>query len=595
MELGCVGSELAAEWMERYPEIAFLISYGEIVPSSQSEDLQEIAAWRAELDLEGIDVLYVLGVGNQVYQELKCWLQEKKERMLIFLEEDLTQISSFAQTEASLEVISDPQVHLQLIQNTKALASQLKTLIHAFPTPRLEVVATPAFSQERASLFKKIRLTMLRECAVGDAVLTEALYSHQLVENVLANFKRWPHSFFANGLKDKFKNVPAIICGAGPSLGPSIPLLKTLSDRALIIAGGSTIAALSNQGVVPHIGMALDPNPEEYSRLRVISAYEMPFVYGNRVQPDVFQTCNGPFGYLHSFTGGPCEAYFEKALDISAEPVGADLGPEAFSVTAMAIALAVKMGCNPIILNGIDLAYTGMKRYAEGVMPSSKVFLQEISQEKRASEKLLRRKGIAGTMVYTLVKWVMESSCISKYAKIHSDTQFINVSQEGLGFKGIANKSLSQVIEEHCSAAYDLRSWVHAEIQQINLSHVTQEKVEENISAMQMSLSTLLSLCDEMLEELEAFKTSDHLLERTLPSGKMTLLQIDFEEEKAFECFFPHVGPALDQMLNRTHPLPLDRESLEYRKRLIERLITKWEHVRKMIIKELSYINQAEL
>jgi hypothetical protein len=593
MELGCVGSELSAEWMRRYPEISFLISYGEIEPSIQNEDVQEIAAWRAQLKLEGVDVLYVLGIGSNAYHELKGWLHEKKERMLVFLEEDLAEISSFSQLEASLEVISDSQVYLQLIQNTNQLAELLKSLIHAFPTPRLEVIATPAAARTRASLFKKVRMTLLRECAVGDAVLTEALYSHQLVENVLANFKRWPHSFFANGLKDKFKNIPAIICGAGPSLGPTIPLLKTLSDHALIIAGGSTIAALSNQGIVPHIGMALDPNPEEYSRLRVISAYEMPFIYGNRVQPDVFQTCNGPFGYLHSFTGGPCEAYFEKALEITGDPVGADLGPEAFSVTAMAIALAVKMGCNPIILNGIDLAYTGMQRYAEGVMPTSQVFLQEIAQEKRASEKLLRRKGIAGTMVYTLVKWVMESSCISKYAKIHSDTQFINVSQAGLGFKGIPNLSLSEVVEEHCGAAYDLRSWVHAEIQQLNLTHVTQDQVEEQLCEMQMSLSTLLTLSDAMLEELEAFKTSDNILERTLPSGKMTILQIDFEEEKAFECFFPHVGPALDQMLNRTHPLPLERESLEYRQRLLDRLITKWQHVRKMIVKELSYVDRT--
>ncbi len=70
-------------------------------------------------------------------------------------------------------------------------------------------------------------------------------------------------------------------------------------------------------------------------------------------------------------------------MEIDAEPVGPELGPEAFSVTTIAIALAVEMGCNPILLDGIDLAYTGMKRYAEGVMPSSSVCLSDMLKQKK--------------------------------------------------------------------------------------------------------------------------------------------------------------------------------------------------------------------
>ncbi len=567
-------------WTDRYPEIAFLLSFSayDTTPKHRIDSEEECALWYQGLLLEGVDILYVFGIGSgESYSKAKSWLQEKKERMLIFLEDDLGVLSTLI----SQELLNDPQVHIQLISDSKELDATLQTLVETFPSNRIEVSASIHYAKMRFRLFKKLNLKLLRLSAVTNALMTEALYSHELLVNVLANLKHWPQSFFANGLKGKFKNIPAIICGAGPSLNAAIPLLRTLEDKALIIAGGSAIAALSHFGLVPHIGMALDPNREEYSRLKASSAFEMPLLYGTRLHPDVFQTCSGPFGYIQSFTGGPCEAYFERELGIQADPIGPDLGPEALSITTLAIALAVEMGCNPIILNGVDLAYTGMQRYAEGVMQTSQVFLQKLAQERQAAERLLRRKGIEGTMVHTLVKWVMESSTISNYAHAHPQTQFINTSCHGLGFKAIPNEALESVIEMHCQNTFDLRGWVHAEICQLKLVHLTRENIQAKMDEVRASLQRLHRLSKEMLEELNALKTE----ERSFPTGKMTLLQLDFEEEKAFECFLPHVGPMLDRLLNRSFP------DLEGRSHGIERQMAKWERLHQMIQKELLLIS----
>lgn len=614
MDASCVGSESRSLLMERYPEISFsflcqpFCPYQFILSSDQQQNAyredetlhadeitKEMERFRSKLSLDGVDVLYVFGVGlGYSYTELKLWLKVKRERILIYLEDDLAAIDALVQMEESQEILSDPQVHLQFLQDPKHVNETLKQLVETYSAHRIEVVALESYGKRRPQLFKKIRLKLMRQTAVANALMTEALYSHRLVANVLANIKRWPHSFFANSLKNKFKGIPAIICGAGPSLSAAVPLLKELEDRALIIAGGSTITALSNQGVVPHLGLALDPNPEEYSRLRLTSAYEIPFLYGTRVQPDVFNTCNGPWGYIHSFTGGPCEAYFERELEIKGDPIGPDLGPEAFSVTTLAIALAVEMGCNPILLNGVDLAYTGMQRYAEGVMPSSEVFFQELQKETRASERLLKRKGIGGAMVYTLVKWVMESSSIASYAKAHKSAEFINVSAGGLGFKGIANNSFADAINTHCQRSFDLRAMVHHEIERSRLTHLSSDAVSDQMQTVASSLENLLSICNQMLEEFDAMKTAAPAMDKPFPNGKMTLLQLDFEEEKAFDCFFPHVGPAIDTLLNRSHPLLASDDPEQVRIRSIERLTKKWEHLKMMIEQELAILNRSK-
>ena len=301
----------------------------------------------------------------------------------------LAAIEVWLHKEEASRLIEDTQVHIEFIHDEEHMSELLQELAGRYPSERVEVAAIEYYATHKAARFQEMKLQLYRLSTVAQALLTEALYSHRLLDNLIPNIFCWPHSFFANDLRDKLKGIPAIICGAGPSLAATFEQLKQVEDRALIIAGGSTISALSNQGIIPHIGIALDPNSEEFDRLKAASSFHMPFLYASRLESRVFNTCNGDKGYLRTQTGGACEAYFEKTMGLEATPIGPELGPEALSVTTLAIALAVEMGCDPIILNGIDLAYTGMQRYAEGVMPSSQVFVDEIKGATRSGERLM--------------------------------------------------------------------------------------------------------------------------------------------------------------------------------------------------------------
>ncbi len=569
--------------LERYPELLFLVSYTSFQPYSfplHREDIdQEIKDFLQKINLDGVDILYVYGIGKGYhYAALKNWLKERRERRLIFIEDELSVISELVQSEHGESLLYDPQVLIHFISNP------LEELAAAFPCDRVEVAAIESYQKKKKNRFGQVRLKLLRLCSVSHALLTESLYSHKLLGNLLKNIKRWHGSFYAGGLKGKFRNIPAMICGAGPSLSKSIEELKMLEDRALIIAGGSTIAALSNQGIHPHIGIALDPNEEEFSRLKVASAYETPLIYATRLQPDVFNAVSGERGYLVSDTGGSCERFFEKEMGIDSEPIGPELGAEAMSVTTLAIALAVEMGCNPILLNGIDLAYTGMKRYADGVMPSSTVQIKEIAKQTKAPERLLKRKSIEGHYVHTLVKWVMESDCIASFAKAHPECRFINVSAGGIGFDGIPNVPLSEVDLEHSS---DLRALVHAEIQALKMPPL-KEKIYRKMQEIKESLLRLGSFAEEMLDELHRVKDSG-----PFPTGKMTILEIDFQEEIAFECLFPHLGPALDKLLARAYYISPDSPSKEQRRMQVESKIAKWKQFKEVIFTEITVFTRV--
>lgn len=580
--------------IERFPDIAFHLTYGAYEPYELFEDAQgkinarrfnaclhaahiasEMRSWKRGLDLTEIEILYIYGIGlGYYYASVKDWLKEKRERMVIFIEEDIAVFEPLAKVHPLL--LSDPQVHIRFVPDGENLDDVLEELVQSYPCDRIEVGALQAYRKRSPKKCRDIRLKLLRKTTVISALMSDVLHVHKLFANVMSNFYRLPTSFHVNQMQGQFHGVPAVICGAGPSLQESISALGRCENRALIIAGGSAFTALSAQGILPHLGMVLDPNPDEYLRLKPNLAFEVPIIYGNRVLPDVFATLNGPLGYLRSQTGGATEEWLEERLGIHSDPIGPDLDIEALSVTTLGISLARSLGCNPIILTGVDLAFTRNERYAPGVVASSQVS-DDLLQQSKASEKVVRSKDREGNSIHTLVKWVMEASAISAYAKNYPDTLFINATSGGIGFQGLPYVPLEEALEKHCLQSYDLRGSVHASAQRFQFSNMTRDKIEPHLQELKCSLERCSKICLEVLAELENVRAHIHSPDQLLETGRMVILEVDFQEEPAFDCFLNALGPALDRLMRRRSDPSTNNTAA------LERLFVKWNHYKSAI------------
>jgi hypothetical protein len=448
------------------------------------------------------EVFYFYGLSEKVYFACEKWL-ENPENKLVFLEDDLSQIASFLKIGTAAQILSNPQVHIELIQDLDALVSR-------FPAKRIEISGLPSKKK-----LKTLRLEILRKSTLSYALHIDRLHGYQPFYNFLRNLSQLPHSFYANGLKNAFKNVPAVICGAGPSLEPTIETLRNLENKALLIAGGSTLAALSSKGVMPHFGMAIDPNLEEYRRFKNSFAFEVPLLYSTRVHPDIFRTQNGPFGYMRSGIGGITELWMEEELGFTDPLLGDFLSPETVSVTPLCIAFALFLGCNPILLNGIDMAYTGGSRYSSGVS-DEKISLSAMDKERSAADRIIRKKDRQGKTVYSAVRWVMESASISHFAKSHKNTQFINTTLGGIGFKGIDFMPIEEAVQDF--EEHPLRRQVLEQIGTCPIPAFTKEKILEKIEALKQSLLRVI----DFLEILAGQK-----------KGSAALAEMELEEEIA--------------------------------------------------------------
>ncbi len=395
--------------LERYPELHFrLLWEGVEHPFSlkkknahRKEKLlhaedgidAEMERFHKELHLSDIEILYIYGLGlGYHFDRLRSWLEENPRRKLVFLEDDIAVID-VCQKFGRDDLFTHPQVFVRFIPHSRAWIPMLKQCAREFPTTRLDFKAIESYAKDKKKRrLSQLKLKLLRFSGLLHVYFSEAIRAHEIHCNLLENLEHFTAAFDARGLKGAFQGVPAIICGAGPSLHQHLKGVASLQDRALILAGGSTITALGNLGIFPHLAIAIDPNREEVDRFEASVVQEVPFIFGNRIHPEVFGTFNAPLGFLPTNTGGSAESWLQKQLELGPETVGEEMGPEAISVTTLSVALAYVMGCDPIVFVGVDLAYTGLKRYAPGIMEQKNVDPQTLSIPREQLDVMLKRK-----------------------------------------------------------------------------------------------------------------------------------------------------------------------------------------------------------
>lgn len=470
-------------FMERFPALGLMMGSWE--PKKLSKEKM------APISLEKEEVFYFYGLDAEIYSQCKEWLKNS-DKQLVFLEDDPGIIASFLKTAEAHEILSNPQVHIELL-------GEIEPLVQKFPLRRVEVAGLPSKKNLR-----RLRIEILRKSALAHGLHMDRLHGYQPFYNFVQNLAQLPHSFYANGLKGAFQDVPAVVCGAGPSLGPTVETLRTLENKALIIAGGSTLAALSSRGVMPHFGMAVDPNLEEYRRMKNSFAFEVPLLFSTRVHPDIFRTCNGPFGYMRSGIGGLVELWIEEELGLNDPLLGDFLSPETISVTGICIAYAQFLGCNPILLNGIDMAYTGGARYSSGVAEDEKIAFDAIDKEKSAADRIIRKKDRNGKTVYSAIRWIMESASISHFAHKHPEVEFINTTLSGIGFKGIDYLPIEIAVKGF--KEQNLREQVFQKINASPMPACTREKISEQMDDLKKSLARIIDSLQILAEEKKGIK-----------------------------------------------------------------------------------------
>ncbi|MGH8635788.1 MAG: motility associated factor glycosyltransferase family protein [Burkholderiales bacterium] len=161
-------------------------------------------------------------------------------------------------------------------------------------------------------------------------------------------------------LTDRYRGVPAIVAAAGPSLDDAMAHLGAFQDRGLIIAADTALRPLLLNGIAPSLVVGLDPS--EANLRHFLALPECPDTW-LVAESALDSRAVAPFGertlWFRVSTHHPWPLLRELGIDVGQVDVWG-------SVLTAAFQTAVLAGCDPIVIVGADLAFTGGRPYARG-------------------------------------------------------------------------------------------------------------------------------------------------------------------------------------------------------------------------------------
>lgn len=462
---------------------------------------QESQKWCRTLDLEKYDVIVIFGLGlGYSFDALLPWLEESPKRQLLYLEDSLGVLEEFLKTKRAEKVLSHSRIRLECLDGTEQdKMKRFSELALHYVDLKVKIAALPHYDmhrhQEYLLLLSDFRKSLFRVMVAENEVSNFGGVFYKNFYNTALSLER---SHVGEKLRAAFPSIPAVICGAGPSLRKNAPILKTLQDKALIIAAGSGISALNSYGIEPHLGGMADPHPLQYERNIAHSFFDLPIIYKSRLSDRAFHSIHGPRIFSYGNPAYPLSNWFEQKLGLQEHVLD-----EGMTMQQHLTEWACFMGCDPIIFVGIDLAFTDKQRYVSGVVDT-------IQADKKALSEgsMTQVKDIYGNVIYTLPKWMQEAEYSSFFPQKYPKNRFINATEGGLGIEGIPNETLEEVAEKYCQRPFSFAQLLHTKIQQTNKQYISFTKIKEAYSSIVQESQELVSVSKKLKALLERVKRS---------------------------------------------------------------------------------------
>ena len=399
------------------------------------------------------DWICVVGVCYDFYEKFRPQLDAEPKRRLVFLD---------IHGEASSFPHAQVYVYSGLTQQEMNDAAKKIGWKSVFQTV---AVLDLAGVGNRAGQFEK---SLLQHKEAAHLLLSDwADAGESVLKHALSHWRSLPEVRSGLCLKNRFKGIPAIICGGGPSLKKNAHLLDR--EKALIFAGG---AALNQLPIEPHFAASID-REAPFSLFKCHSFWQTPFFYQSRMSPQNFSLLHGEKCYVPDGSY-PAEAWF----------AGEDLFDGGWTVGTFLASMAVLLGCDPIVYVGMDLCYEGNKKYA-------------FCKESALKDGLITTLDREGKLVWTQRDWVMAAHWISELAAKRWDRTFINATEGGVAVSPqVQVRGLKDVLDSW-TYEMDLLGLVHSEIMGLEVMPIPLDKIEE----WQKSLKTCLTFCKKSLKK----------------------------------------------------------------------------------------------
>lgn len=404
----------------------------------------------SDLEDDLFDTIVILGFGLGYHVEQIIGRFPDRNKLII--ETDIEIFVTCLKCRDITGILGAKNVTLVLTSDYKEIYNELVILHKHSVIFSLKFVQLGSYNHIYSKMWSELQTEFLKY--LNDYVVnvrTQMAFNKLWLYNFFSNILHLDQTANFNSFEGKFETVPAILVSAGPSLEKSIPYLKSLENKALIIAAGSTINSLLKNGIIPHMILGIDGGEAMSESFNLVDRDDILLAFMLNLHYDCVNKYKGPKLYIKT-TSEPHVYYFEKKVGLSTTEVIAGA-----SVANVTLDFLVKLGCDPIILVGQDLAYTGMKSHAEGSICSLNITNAVHSIEN--DKVFVKVKDMFGEITYTNQVFLTMKYWFDNYFKMMSGKRtFINASAGGMKLENVISMNLEEVLGKYCTERIEIRS-----------------------------------------------------------------------------------------------------------------------------------------
>ncbi len=335
-----------------------------------------------------------------------------------------------ARRRALMCALGPPLSGLCLVGDKDGLCEELgRRLVYGRPG-RVEVYSPPAYTRAAPEVEAVARELVRRSLERQQSnLLTVEVHQGRWRRHIVDNFKRILEVPDLCQLAGALAGVPALVVGAGPSLDQSLGALAGVEDRALVLAAASALGPLAGVGVHPHLAVALEAKDESRQFGGADTAATI-LAAATSSHPHHFSRWGGGRGLFH------LQPWLARLAGTA--PALATGG----HATSAAFSLAILWGCDPIILVGQDLAYTGGRIHARGRPGGEEDGLPELLPVAAIGG------GTAGTslVMQSYISWYQEAAAY--LSRRQGERRVINATAQGAYLPGFEHRDLAEVLAE---------------------------------------------------------------------------------------------------------------------------------------------------
>lgn len=234
-------------------------------------------------------------------------------------------------------------------------------------------------------------------------------------------------------IKEKLEGKPFILIASGPSLVENLDFIQKNKDKAYIIASGSAVNGLVNNGITPDFVTVIDASIVNYTTHFENTKYTGPLITTGTTNHLILKKHKGEL-YFTNFEQDTITAEVRKDLLKM---------PTVSSVAIYSFVLTHFLGASEVYLVGQDLALKDGKYYAKGVHE------HDAAKQVSALDTIEVEGNIGGKVVTNLnLASMLENfnSAVSSIKEVNDKIKIFNLSTTGAKIEGVPYKDKNDIL-----------------------------------------------------------------------------------------------------------------------------------------------------